>query len=151
MKNPAPVGRWFIPLYAPIFTVLTIVTNSYPLVQDFVHPQYIYCIINYTSWILMTYSRYQSTSLSFGGSTWKHERPDWRTRSVIIKTQGVERETESVLHISDYNIYISLYIQLLYVPSISHWIYIYYWYHWIYDTCYPSVINNFVPLTFRLS
>jgi hypothetical protein len=39
LENPAPVGRWFIPLYFH-YSQCFVVTNSCQLVQDFFHPQY---------------------------------------------------------------------------------------------------------------
>ena len=38
--NPAPVGRWFIP-WLSHYLQCFIVPNSYQLVQDFLHPQYV--------------------------------------------------------------------------------------------------------------
>ena len=37
-QNPAPVGRWFIPLESH-YLLCFVVANSYPLVQDCFHPQ----------------------------------------------------------------------------------------------------------------
>ena len=40
-RNPAPVGTWQTSHRNPVCTVLNYVTNSYQLVQDFFHPQYL--------------------------------------------------------------------------------------------------------------
>ena len=52
-RNPAPVGRWFIPLQSHDLQFF-IVTNRYQLVQDFVHPQYLQNCLPFFQQIIFT-------------------------------------------------------------------------------------------------